>query len=253
MKKTVNTIRNSICEIFKSLRLPGMIEAYREQWDDPKFAELSFDERLYAIAKQEDESRCNRRQLRFLKESGMYMQMASFENLDLTKNRGINKSLIEELKTCDWMITPAHPSLLISGPTGTGKTFLAQCFGKAACMASLSTAYFRVPQFFELLTDATDHKQAARFRKRINNKKLLILDDFAMTPISEELSRDLLTLLVEREGVGTTIITSQLPIEQWHSMIKQVWDADAIIDRMLGASYRIELKGESRRMKKLNA
>lgn len=242
--------RAQLCEGLKLLRLPGMIEAVQRQFDSPEYSEKTFTDRILDIVMNEVQNRKFRRQCRLLKESGMTMPMASFDHLDIDPQRGLDRALIEELKTCEWMLAPMHPSLLVSGPTGTGKSFLVQCFGRQACLNSLSTAYYRMPVFLEQLEDASRSKEPSRFRHRVNSKAVLILDDFGMSAMDPELSRDLLSMLVERDSVGTTIIASQLPFEQWHDTIKQAWDADAIIDRLLGGSYRITLKGESMRLRK---
>ena len=240
-----------VAEIFNALKvmkLPGMAEAFQEQSRDPSYAKLSFQERFGLIVRHELSSRTSRRIERLIKESRMRYPLLRLEELKYGQDDGIEQGLLRELCACDWLTLPTCPSVVITGPTGTGKTTIAHALGLAACDRSIPVLCYRLPELLEALDFQAMKHECAQFVGKINKKPLLIIDDFAMNPISQEQSKNLLTLLAGREGVASTVIASQLPVEMWHQQLGSLWDADAIVDRLIGTSYRIELKGESKRM-----
>jgi DNA replication protein DnaC len=231
-------------ESLRQLRLLGMAEAFEQQLVQPKTHDLSFEERLGLLVDHEMTWRENRRLGRLLR-SARLKQQACLEDIDYKHRRGLEKSQVAQLANCDWVRAGRH--LCLTGPTGVGKTFLACGFGNAACRAGLSVLYLRATRLFEDLrlahADGTYYKRLQQLAK----VDLLIIDDWGLQPINQQARLDLLELLEERQPQRSVLITSQLPIENWHQFINDGTLADAILDRILHSAFKIALKGESLR------
>jgi DNA replication protein DnaC len=228
------------------MKLIGMAEGFKEQLERPSFQDLSFEERLGMLVDRQWTWKENKRLKRLLQEAKLKLQ-ASLEDIDFRTPRGIEKSLILGLASCQWI--RSHQNLLISGPTGVGKTFLACAFAQKACREGFRTLYLRSPQFFYQIALARADGSYATLIKRLSKTHLLVLDDLGLAPLTDTERRDLLEVIEERNGSSSTLVTSQLPTDRWHDHIGDPTIADAIMDRLIHNAHRIQLKGGSMRKK----
>ena len=237
-------------EMMKSMKLSAMAYAYQSQSEAPEKCRLSFDERLYSILRQANASRMTNRQLKLLKESKLTMKMADFANFDWNADRQDLREYVENLSDFEWAKDPTTcRPILITGATGTGKTFLAQCFGKSACMLGLTTSYFKMTEFDTVVEEAVKTSRIASLQRSLIKKSVLILDEFATIPLTELGFKTLFNILDDRHREKATIICSQLTIDKWHAQLKQLGAevADAMMDRLIHRHYSIVLKGDSLR------
>jgi DNA replication protein DnaC len=230
----------------RELRLAGMAEALEEQQAVPDILGLSFEDRLGLLVDREVSLRKDRRQTQLLRQARLRLQ-ASVEDLDFRSPRGLDRSVILRLATCDWI--RRHQVVLISGATGTGKTYLACALAQAACRQGLSSRYFRLPRLVEELALARADGSYPKLMDRLQKTELVILDDYGLTPLSHNERRDLLEVIEDRTGRRATLVTSQLPFEHWHDIVGDATFADAILDRLVHHAHRINLKGASMRRK----
>jgi DNA replication protein DnaC len=175
-------------------------------------------------------------------------QSASVEDVDYRAARGLDRGLFLKLAGCDWV--RARHNLIITGPCGVGKTWLACALGQKACREDFSTAYHRVPRLFASLALARGDGRYARLLRQVAKVDLLILDDWGPETLTAEQRRDLLEIIDDRHEMRSVIITSQVPVERWYEIIGNPTMADAILDRLVHNAYRIDLKGESLRKKR---
>ncbi len=226
------------------LKLHGMAAALSEQLTQSVVDSLAFEERFGLLVEREVVHRENRRLSRLLQLAGL-KERACLEDLDFRSRRGLDRSQVASLASCDWI--RAGQNLVIHGATGCGKTFLGCAFAHQACRQGLSALYLRAPRLFEELNLC--HADGS-FRKRlaaIAKVNLVVIDDFAISPIGPRERNDLLELLDDRVGGRSTLITSQLPLEHWHDFIGDPTLADAILDRLLHHAHKLPLEGESMR------
>ncbi|MFN8658509.1 MAG: IS21-like element helper ATPase IstB [Candidatus Obscuribacterales bacterium] len=226
------------------LKLLGMAEALKRQADMPEIAKLSFDERFGLIVDAEFSDRDNARFAQRVKTAKL-RQSACLEDLDFQPSRGLDRKLIAQLSNCEWVTKGLN--VLITGKTGVGKSYVACALAQKACRMGLTTLYLRAPRFFQDLTVARLNGGYARLLNRLAKFELLVLDDFALVPIAEEQCRDLLEVTDDRYGRSSMIIASQLPVKSWYQMFANETLADAILDRVVHESYRLELEGETQR------
>lgn len=234
-------------DALNGLKLHGMAAALTEQLTQSAAQGLPFEERLGLLVEREVVFRENRRLTRLLQQAQL-KERACMEDLDFSSRRGIDRPQIASLASCDWI--RAGQNLLVHGATGCGKTFLACALAHQACRQGLSALYVRAPRLFEELKLA--HADGS-FRKRlaaIAKTSLLVIDDFAISPIGANERNDLLEILDDRVNAHSTLITSQLPIEHWYEYIGEPTLADAILDRLLHSAHKIKLEGESMRKRK---
>lgn len=237
-------LNNQTIQQLRSLRLKGMAEAFSRQLEQPQCANLSFEERLAMLVDYEQSCRTNRRLQRLLNKAKL-KQTACIEDVDFNSRRGLNRSLVSTLANSDWI--RSHQNLHITGPTGTGKSWLACAFGQAACRQGFTVKYERTGRLLDELKIARGDGSYTKTLRQFSNTDLLILDDFGLKPLSQVERHDLLEIIEDRHGTASTIITSQLPISSWHDFLAEPTIADALLDRLLANSHRIELKGESLR------
>lgn len=235
-------------QTLKALRLPGMAAALQEQQLSAAASSLSFEERVAMLVDRERTWRENRRVSRLLREAKLKSSLACMEEVRYGGARQLDKPLLAQLAACQWI--RAQQNLVLSGATGCGKTWLACALGNAACRQGLSVAYVRAPRFFEELRIAHGDGSFGKRLVALAKTDLLIIDDWAITPLSQPERADLLEVLDDRVGTRSTLITSQLPPEHWHAFLNDPTLADAILDRVLHAAHRIALTGESLRKQK---
>lgn len=238
-------LTNQTLELLNQLKLSGMAKAYAGQLEQPAVNDLSFDERLAFLVSAEITERDNRRQTRLLRLARLRQPSACVEDIDYRHPRGLERSRMASLITCDFI--RQRQNLHITGPTGTGKSWLACALGQQACRQGLSVRYERVPRLLETLRLSRGDGSLGKKLQQIAKTELLILDDFGLKPLTQPEKHDLLEVIEDRHGLRSTIVTSQLPIKTWHEYLGEPTVADAVIDRLLNNSHRLELRGESLR------
>jgi len=232
-------------EKLKGLRLDGMLEAWQEQQGDAKIGELGFDERLGMLVDAEWLRRENNRLARALKEAKLKLGRACVEDVDYPARRQLDRATVRQLTQCRWVAE--HHQVLITGATGTGKTYLACALANQACRKGYRALYRRTSRLFEEIKLAHEDGTFPRLLSRIARIDVLVLDDFLLKPLDGADSHDLLEILDDRYGTRSTIVTSQLPPTHWHEAVGDPNLADSICDRLLSNSHKIALKGPSRR------
>jgi DNA replication protein DnaC len=232
----------------RELGLADMARALEEQRRHADAADLGFEDRLAMLVEREALERDSKRLATRLRFAGL-RQQATPEDVDHRATRGLDRALFQKLTGGEWI--ERHQDLLVTGPTGTGKTWLSCALGHRACRDNRSVLYQRVPRLLEALGLARGDGRYGRMLKTLARVQLLILDDWAITPLTAEQRRDLMEIVDDRHDRASTIVTSQVPVELWHEHIGNPTIADAVLDRLVHGANRIELKGES--MRKLKA
>jgi DNA replication protein DnaC len=222
-----------------------MARALEEQLAQPGTAALSFEERIAMIVDREMSFRDTKRVTRLLKQAKLKVSGACLEDVDYRPGRGLEKKFVAQLGSGDWI--RHHQNCLLTGPTGSGKTWLACALGNAACRQGFSVQYIRLPRLFEELRIAHGDGSFTRRLAALAKTDVLLIDDWGLAPPSAAERADLLEVLDDRVSTRSTVITSQLPIEHWHEYLGEPTLADAILDRILHASHRLALAGESMR------
>ncbi len=228
-----------------SLRLTAFAGAWTEQQKTPEVNKLSFDERLGLLVDAEHLARENARVARCLREAKLRMSAACVEDIDFPMKRELDKGVVRQLATCRWVAE--HQNVVITGATGTGKTYVACALAQQTCRKGYRALYRRAPRLFEELTLAHADGTYARLLGRIAKVDVLVLDDWGIAPLNERERRDLLEIIDDRHGTRSTIITSQLDSKLWHDQLGDPTIADAVCDRLLHNAHRLVLKGPSRR------
>jgi DNA replication protein DnaC len=235
-------------EKLKALRLDALAAAWLAQQQDPTLTGLAFDERLGLLVDAEWLARENRRLATALREAKLRLSHACMEDIDYPPRRELDKAVIRQLATCRWV--QEHQQVLITGATGTGKTFIACALAQQACRKGSRALYRRVPRLCEELTLAHADGSYIRLLGKLARVDVLVLDDWGLGPLRDQDRRDLLEILEDRSGTRSTIITSQLLPKQWYDYVGEPTVADAICDRLLHHAHRLVLKGPSRRKEK---
>jgi DNA replication protein DnaC len=230
-----------------ALRLPTMAEATREILQSAPSEQLSFEDKLGLVVDREWSERDNRRVARRIKEARLGTS-ASLEQIDCDSARGLDKALVRQLMGCQW--AKQKQNIIITGATGTGKSFVASALAEAACRQGMRALFVRVPRVVEELAVARASGAYASTLAKISRIDVVVLDDFLLTPMKDAERRDLLEVLEDRYGRASTIITSQMPTKTWHDALNDPTIADAICDRVLHNAHLVELHGQSMRKKK---
>ena len=228
----------------RSLGLAAMADTLAELQNNPEAAEMPHADWLGLLIDREVTSRDNRRLARRLTNARL-RQAATLENVDYRTARGLDRSLFQTLATSQWIRDCNH--LVIVGPTGTGKSWLACALGNKACRDGFSVLYKRTSRLFADLAQARGEGRLLRLISALERINLLILDDWGPEPLSADQRRDLLEIVDDRYDKGSLLITSQLPVSQWHDVVADPTLGDAILDRIVHNAHRIELKGDSLR------
>ncbi len=234
-------------EKLHALKLEGLAQAYHEQQQQPHSADLSFDERLALLVERqwlwkENRALTTRLQYAHLKQS------AALEDIDFRTPRGLQRTTIDQLASYQWLLQ--HQTCLITGPTGTGKSFLACALAHGACRHGFRALYYYLPKLGRELTVAQADGSLTNLLKKLAKADLLVLDDWGLVPLKVDHYRLFLEILDDRQGTGATLITSQYPPATWHQLVDDPTLADALLDRVVHHAHLIELKGESLRKKR---
>jgi DNA replication protein DnaC len=230
-----------------TMKLNGIADGYKEQREQPKMADLSFDERLGMLVDRQwrwREDRALKTRLR----NAMFKIHACIEDVDYRASRGVKRAQIDHLSSSEWV--GYHQNLILTGPTGTGKTFLACALGQKACRDGYRVRYYVAAKLFRELSAAHIDGSFMRLGAKLIKTDLLLIDDWGMETLKESEYRDFLEILDDRQGSGATLMTSQFPTKLWHDTIGNPTVADAILDRLVHNAHCIELKGESMRRRK---
>lgn len=230
----------------KMLKFNGMCHALEEQMQCADITQFSFEERLGLLVDREITERDNRQLTNRLRQAQL-KQQACLEDIDYQASRGLDKTLLQKLSDCQWVKKPIN--ILITGPTGVGKSWIACALANKVCREGHTAWYQRLPRLLQELPLARGDGSYAKLLARLAKTDVLILDDWGLEKLNAEQRRDLLEILEDRHGSRATIITSQLPLDQWHAIIGDATLADAIMDRLVHNAYKINLKGESMRKK----
>lgn len=237
-------LANPTIEKLKSLKLSGMVKSLEEQMGLEGISELDFFERLGLLVDREVLERENRRLKSRLKTAKL-REAASVEDIDYRHPRGLDRGLMASLAGCSWIASARN--VIITGPTGVGKTFIACALAQKAIREGYAALYRRTPRLLRDLSTARADGSYQKAMTGLAKSRVLVLDDVALTAINAEQEKDLLEIIEDRHGLGSTVLTSQLPIEAWHKQMPNPTVADAILDRLVHNAYRIHLKGESMR------
>lgn len=232
------------------LRLFGMAHALAEQARIAEIGALAFEERLGLLIDREMTERASRMTASRLRRARLKLS-ATAEDIDFRSPRGLDRALFQQLLGGEWI--SAHQNILLTGPTGVGKTFLACALANQACRQGATALYYRLPRLLQELAIARGDGRYTKLLAQFAKVSVLVLDDWGLAAITDESRRDLLEIFDDRHGSRSTIVTSQLPFEHWHDSLGDPTLADAILDRLVHNAHRIALKGESMRRKKTTA
>jgi DNA replication protein DnaC len=230
-----------------ALKLPAMVQATREIIESNPSHQLSFEDKLAIIVDREWTDRDSRRVARRIREAKISTR-ASLEGVECDASRGVDKSFVKHMTTCNW--AKAKQNVLVTGATGTGKSFLGAALAEAACRHGFRAFFVRVPRLVEELAIARASGAYSSTLAKLSRIDVLVLDDFLLAPMKDSERRDVLEVLEDRYERSSTIITSQLPTKSWHTALNDPTIADAICDRLVHNAHLVELRGPSMRKRK---
>ena len=228
----------------EQMRLGGMATALRNQLETPEIEAMSFMDRLGLMVDHEEAVREDRRLARRLKMAKLHLQ-ACMANLDYRPSRGLDKCLMLHLAGCQWI--RRRQNILITGPTGVGKSYVACALAHKACLENFRTRYYRLHRLLETLQLAREDRTYLRTLKQLARTDVLLLDDWGLHGTRRAQQRDLMELVDDRYTLRSTIITSQYPLDKWHQTMEDPTLADAILDRLVNNAHKIQLTGDSMR------
>lgn len=238
-------LKEPTIEKLRAMHLDGMADGWLEQQKSANAGALGFDERFGMLVDAEWLHRENKRLARALREAKLKLGQACVEDIDYPARRELDKATVRQLATCRWV--SEHQNVLVTGMTGTGKTYVGCALAQQACRKGFRAAYRRAPRLFDELRLARADGTLTRLLTRLARVDVLVIDDFAIAPVADEERRDLLEILEDRYGTRSTIVTSQLDPKNWHDYLADPTLADAICDRLVHNAHKLTLKGPSRR------
>jgi len=240
-------LTHPILETLQAMKFYGMRRAFEDQMQMADIGKMSFEERLGLLVDREKTERENRR-LKTRLHKAKLRHNATMEDIDFHHPRKLDKQLMLSFSSCEWV--KAHHNVFLIGPTGIGKSYLACAIAQKACREGYSALYMRLPKLFSDLSLAKGDGRYGKLLSEFARTDLLILDDWGLSKLNKENQRDFLEIVEDRYEVGSTVITSQLPVSHWHEVIDDPTLADAILDRLVHNAYKMELEGDSMRKKK---
>jgi len=243
-------LNHQTTEKLTALRLEGMAQALEEQRRQADISQLDFEERFGLLVERQWLWRENRALAARLHHAQLKVA-ASLEDIDYRHPRGLKRAQIDQLRASQWVAN--HHNCLITGPTGSGKTYLACALAHQACRDGHRVGYFYAPKLFRELQNAQADGSLMKLLKKLARAALIVIDDFGVAAVTGKQYRDLLEILDDRHGLGSTLVTSQFPVDEWHGVINDATVADAILDRLVHNAYRLKLEGESMRDPKTKA
>ena len=243
-------LNHQTTEKLVALRLEGMAQALEEQRRQADINQLEFEERFGLLVERQWLWRENRTLAARLHHAQLKVA-ASLEDIDYSHPRGLKRAQIDQLRASRWVAN--HHNCLITGPTGSGKTYLACALAHQACRDGHRVGYYYAPKLFRELQNAQADGSLMKLLKKLSRAALIVIDDFGVAAVTGKQYRDLLEILDDRHGLGSTLITSQFPVDEWHGVINDATVADAILDRLVHNAYRLKLEGESMRDPKTKA
>lgn len=237
-------LNNQTIDRLHQMKLTGMAQALADQMEKTDFNDYSFEERVGLLVEYEWTYRQNKRLAILLKQARLRLG-ACVEDINYVHHRGLDRGLIKSLATCQWL--NAHHNVIITGPTGIGKTFIACALANAACRLGFTARYYRLPRLLQDMALARADGSYPRVLSRLAKTDLLILDEWGMAYFNDMQGRDLLELVDDRYQLHSTIIVGQIPMENWHQLLPDPTVADAILDRLVHNAHKIKLDGDSMR------
>ena len=232
-------------ERMHAMKMSAMAETLEQQQSSRSYGKLSFEERLGMLIDAEYAARQQRKLTRRLQRAKLRQPGACIEDIDFKTRRGLNRRVLMALSRCDWIRDALN--VVITGPTGTGKTYLACALANKACRADLSAYYVRAAQLPQQMAISRGDGSYPRLLKRLTRTRLLVIDDWLLTPFTDMERRDILEVIEDRHERAATLIASQLPISAWHAALGEPTLADSICDRLIHAAHKLELTGRSMR------
>ena len=236
---------STLTQQLDTLGFSGFRTALQRQSEDANYAQLPFEERLYQLLEAEQSERREKKIKRLLSQAKLKERQASLDLVEYSAKRGLERSQILSLASGEYI--SKGQNILITGATGVGKSFLAQALAKQAIFEGYSAKYYRVTRLLEEIKIARLEGSYTKALQKLSRISLLILDDFGVTPLKADELNDLFEVIEERTLLGSTIITAQLPVKEWHNYLGNATIADAMMDRLIYSAHRIEMKGESMR------
>ncbi len=234
-----------IKELTDTLKMDAFYNAMQEQLINSAYDELPFEKRVQLLLEAELTYKENKKILRLQQQAKLHEKSASIEDVKFTPLRGLNKAIILELAGGGYI--KHHQNIILLGATGTGKSYIAQALANKAMLQGESALYLRVPRLMQLLSTARGDDEYIKLLERLKKIKVLILDDFGVSPLKASEARDLLEIVEDRTHTSSLIITSQLPIKEWHGHLHNPTIADAILDRIIHNAHKINIEGDSQR------
>lgn len=236
-------------DILRKLRLQGLADAYLRQLQDPRMNELSFEERFGLLVDHQWTERQNRQVSKLLHTARLKVQ-ANPEDIDYAAPRELDRSLIRQLMTGQWLTS--HHNLLVTGPTGVGKTFMVCALATSACRQGFHVRYYRMSRLFQDILLSKGDGTYGKLANQLTKVDLLILDDWGLASIGVAESRELLDILDDRVSLHSTCIASQLPVDLWYQHFADATLADAILDRLIHRAYRLKIQGDTMRRESIS-